>query len=207
ILDRVVPLAGRDVESFEDAENRRQLDGGERLRRRPRREVETDSRLLVLDFPRRMEMRGEHEIRSLRNEESQPGGQFECTAAQRPSAKSTGYASHWIIVNRIGGRTAATPPQQPREATSAAGDSPTAHATRETGQGIARVAFARRAARIEEEQAVMNDGACRRPELNRADPRVSIEIQWHDEVAIDVGAASGDFKRLAHRHDQVGRSE
>ena len=53
----------------------------------------------------------------------------------------------------------------------------------------------------------MNDGACRRPELNRADPRVSIEVQWHDEVAIDVGAASGDFKRLAHRHDQVGRSE
>ena len=84
-------------------------------------------------------MSREDQIRSFGDEECETGRQFERSAPKRPSSKSTCHARNRIVVHRVG-RTAAA--QQPGQTTSTAPDSPTAHATGEPGQWVARIALA-----------------------------------------------------------------
>src|SRR5262245_66462945 len=102
-----MPLVRRDIQPLEDAENRRQLDRREGLRRWRRSEVQTDSRLLGLDLSGRMEVSREDEVRSLRDEECETGWQFERSPAKSPPPKSTGHARDRVVVRRIRSATTA----------------------------------------------------------------------------------------------------
>ena len=120
-----------------------------------------------------------------------------------PVTRATGSSSGELAAPRAPSR----PPSAPRPPRPPLATRPLPMPPGNPGSGSLCVPLTRTARGIEEEQAVMDHASSRRPELDRAHPGVSIEIQWHDEIAIDVRAASGDLEGLAHRHGQIGRTE
>jgi hypothetical protein len=86
-------------------------------------------------------------------------------------------------------------------------DSRAAHTAWKSRQWIGRVSLARRAGGIEKEQAVVHDCPCRRPEINRPDPCVAIEIQRNDKVSVNIRTSCRHLERLLHGHGQIRSPE
>src|SRR6185503_7016528 len=144
-----------------------------------------------------MEVRREHQVGSPRQRERETCRQFERATAERPAAETSGHArdriDRWIVgaaaTTEQTGEATAAPPAESHAAT---------HAALKAGTGIALVSFTRRACRIEEEETVVHDRACRRSEVDRPHPHVAIEIQRDHEAAIHVRSTGRYLERLAH---------
>src|SRR3970040_2025153 len=110
-----------------------------------------------------MEVRGQDQIGPFGNEERQTSRQFERTAPKSPASEPTARAGNLIV--RTGGATAGEQTGKAVTASSAQ-HSRTTHAAGETRQRVSGIALACGAGRIEKEQAVVYDGAGRRPEVD-----------------------------------------
>src|SRR5262245_6487722 len=108
-----------------------------------------------------MEVRGENQIGSFRHLEREAIGQFERATTKRPAAETAGDSCDricWRIVS--GAATSAKQSGETATRPTAAESHTTAHAAAKPWAGIARVALARGARCIEEEQTMVHDGTC-----------------------------------------------
>ena len=141
-------------------------------------EVEADGRLFRLRLAGQVKMDLQHEIGTLVERDREAAREKVRIAAHRPAAQPAGFREARAVESAVVARLAAL-----------------------------AIVLARSSGRVEEEQSVMDRFPGAWPVFDGLHPLVLRNIHRDGEVAIDVGAGSGELERLRHRDHQVRLAE